>query len=111
MTKISCVVLGFLLTMVGIMGLADFSIQMNYVYFTAIAFGIAGIFVGVYAKRRIGDHRLITETATQKNEMGHQNKEIDDLNTQIEKLKVDLYQQKKEVEQQKDKIKKLESSV
>ncbi len=111
MTKITCVILGLSLMALGIIGVTNYSIDMQYFNFGAIVLGIVGLMVGVYAKQSVSDQRLKTEIATQKKDIEHQKKEIEQHKKQIELQKKEIEEQGKVIEEQKNMVIKLESSV
>lgn len=118
MTKMTSVVLGLSLIVLGIIGITNFSLDMQYVYIGEIALGIVGLLIGIYARQGVSDQRLKTEIATQKKDIEHQKKEIDQQkkmidaqNNEIEEHKKQIEIQRNEIEEQRNKVKELGSSV
>lgn len=104
MTKITCVLLSLVLMALGLIGVTGFIIDMTYINIGAIAIGVIGLLVGIYAKQGTSDQRLKTETATQKRDIEHQKKDIEQQKKDLEEQKKEIDQQKKEIEHQRKEI-------
>jgi peptidoglycan hydrolase CwlO-like protein len=99
LAKITCVILGLIVSALGIMELVSFSYDAPYIYFAVIALGILGVLVGIYARQGgKTDARLQTENATLKKDIEHLKKELSEEKAEVSEKVKELDKLSKEIE-------------
>ena len=112
MAKITCVILGLIVSALGIMELVGFSYDAPYIYFIVIALGILGVLVGIYARQGgKTDARLQTENATLKKDIEHLKKELSEEKAELGEKAKELDKLGKDLEKQKNEVERLTKKI